>query len=66
MAWAGRLKNPQGLKTRKGIVGGFKEELDQNDIDFMNKEINLYLLEFYKRGSCKSDKLSEFFWIFLM
>ena len=49
--WHGMAKSKtgKGSKVRKGKIGGFKEELDQEDNLFLNNEINKKLNPFYER-----------------
>lgn len=42
-------EDERGLKVRKGIVGGSKEELNRSDIEFVNKEISDNLDSFFER-----------------
>jgi len=44
----------RSLKTRKGIVGGYQQELSPEDIDYINFEIEQNLDTFYHRYKKKS------------
>jgi hypothetical protein len=39
--------DPESYKTRKGIVGGFVEYFDEDEINILNQQINLKLSRFY-------------------
>ena len=43
----GDITDPNSFRTRKGKVGGYKEELNHDDMIYINKELN--------------DKLNPFF-----
>lgn len=44
----------EGFRTRKGIVGGYKTELEINDIKFIDQEINKHLNPYFKRYKYES------------
>ena len=44
-----KARKREAMKTRKGVVGGYKEELDEEDIAFINDEIQTYLDPFFGR-----------------
>lgn len=43
----GSQTEPQSFKTRKGIFGGFKEELSGSEIDFLNERLEKNLSNFF-------------------
>ena len=49
--WKGlnQSRDPNGLKARRGQVGGFRDEMNAEDLDFINQTILDDLSTFFSR-----------------